>query len=719
MTLDIVRGTNGKPVATDELVQSLAGNSDLDGQLIVGFPLLASGADQQSIDAIFISPTLGAVIFDLVEGPVDDEYRDRQDELARLFQTRLLPHKALYSRRTLAIDLTVITFTPALSEFGEEDYPIASPDTIAAVLQELYTDYDNSIRYDTLLSAIQNISRLRAAKHSRPTQDENSLGARLKRLESSIATLDHKQSKAVIETIDGVQRIRGLAGSGKTIILALKAAYLHAQHPEWRIAVTYNTRSLHEQFRRLISQFCIEQSGEEPDWAKLNVLNAWGSIGGRGPTGIYAEFCHTNNVVYHDFRSASNNFRRSKAFASACEEALNAVTQPTPTYDAILVDEAQDFPPEFLRLAYMLLRDPKRLVYAYDELQSLDGSGLPSPEEIFGRDETGRALVALNQNSYDLGASRDIVLPRCYRNSRPVLSVAHAIGFGIYRDKPEKATTQLVQMFGQPGLWEEIGYEVLSGSLQPNSEVELSRTNESSPRFLEDHSTTDELIQFLRFDSKPDQDQWVAEQIERNLDTDELLHDDIVVVNPNGITARSNLSPLRSLLLRAGVKSHLAGVDTDADVFFDRGSRSVTFTGIHRAKGNEAGMVYIVNAQEGIDTTINLAQNRNRLFTAITRSKAWVRVLGVGREMDQLIAEYTRTRDADFHLRFVYPSEQEREKLRIVHREVTAKEQRDIEKTREGISSIVSKLNSGAVALEDLDPQAVAALTQILGSHDD
>ena len=60
---------------------------------------------------------------------------------------------------------------------------------------------------------------------------EDSQGAKLKQLENSIATLDNLQSKAVIETVDGVQRIRGLAGSGKTIVLALKAAYLHAQHP--------------------------------------------------------------------------------------------------------------------------------------------------------------------------------------------------------------------------------------------------------------------------------------------------------------------------------------------------------------------------------------------------------------------------------------------------------------------------------------------------------
>ena len=94
--------------------------------------------------------------------------------------------------------------------------------------------------------------------------NENSRGAKLKRLEDSIATLDNRQSRAVIETVNGVQRIRGLAGSGKTIVLALKAAYLHVQHPDWRIAVTFNTRSLKGQFRRLINNFSVEQAGEEP-----------------------------------------------------------------------------------------------------------------------------------------------------------------------------------------------------------------------------------------------------------------------------------------------------------------------------------------------------------------------------------------------------------------------------------------------------------------------
>src|SRR5262249_59142237 len=54
--------------------------------------------------------------------------------------------------------------------------------------------------------------------------------------------LDRWQKRGAIESPDGPQRIRGLAGSGKTVILALKAAYFHALHPDWRIALTFQTR---------------------------------------------------------------------------------------------------------------------------------------------------------------------------------------------------------------------------------------------------------------------------------------------------------------------------------------------------------------------------------------------------------------------------------------------------------------------------------------------
>ncbi|HSN65110.1 MAG TPA: hypothetical protein VLS94_00635 [Fusibacter sp.] len=84
-----------------------------------------------------------------------------------------------------------------------------------------------------MLAVIQSISTIRKGRKKREVQKVNSRGTKLKQLEDSIANLDNLQHRAVIETVKGVQRIRGLAGSGKTIVLALKAAYLHSQHPEW------------------------------------------------------------------------------------------------------------------------------------------------------------------------------------------------------------------------------------------------------------------------------------------------------------------------------------------------------------------------------------------------------------------------------------------------------------------------------------------------------
>jgi superfamily I DNA and RNA helicase len=166
--------------------------------------------------------------------------------------------------------------------------------------------------FPQLASAIQAISTIRKGKKRKETTKEDSRGGKLKALEDSIATLDNEQSAAVIETVEGVQRIRGLAGSGKTIVLALKVAYLHAQHSEWKIAVTFNTRSLKGLFERLINTFVIEQSGEEPDWDQVEIINSWGAPGGKSRDGIYYKFCKENGLTYNDFRTADAKFGSNK-----------------------------------------------------------------------------------------------------------------------------------------------------------------------------------------------------------------------------------------------------------------------------------------------------------------------------------------------------------------------------------------------------------------------
>jgi superfamily I DNA and RNA helicase len=116
------------------------------------------------------------------------------------------------------------------------------------------------------------------------------------------------------------------------------------------------------------------------------------------------------------------------------------------------VDEAQDFPAAFLRLCYEILGPDKRLVYAYDELQNLSSTSMAPPEELFGTNSDGSPRVVFSEPAPGEPHS-DIILEKCYRNSRPVLVAAHALGFGIYRRPSKAKAIGLVRMFENSQLW--------------------------------------------------------------------------------------------------------------------------------------------------------------------------------------------------------------------------------------------------------------------------
>ena len=666
------------------------------------------------------------MIFDLIDGPNVSRYGDRQDDSANRIEARLRMQRRLTSGRDLRIPIHTISFAPGASNPSRErDLPITNRSNLIDGLGKFRWPDSSSSVCISAMSTIESISTIRQSRVRRTTKSEHSKGAKLKRLEESISTLDNPQSRAVIETIDGVQRIRGLAGSGKTIVLALKAAYLHAQHPDWRIAVTFNTRSLKGQFRRLINAFSLEQTSLEPDWENLRVINAWGAPGGHERDGVYFEFCRTHDIEYLDYGSARNRYKMRDPFPRVCEQALKEVTNVTPRYDVILIDEAQDFSPSFLQLCYKFIKEPRRLVYAYDELQNLSGESLPSPEAIFGgaigdssgtthRPDSGSFRLHAPRMALSSRTMQDIILERCYRNSRPVLVTAHALGFGIYRNPSADASSGLIQMFENATLWTEVGYHVKSGDLMDGSRVVLERNHDSSPEFLENHSSIDDLVQFRCFDSVAQQDAWVAEEIGKNLEIDELRCDDIVVINPDPRTTRANVGNIRRKLFEMDIESHLAGVDTDPDTFFDTESDSVTFTGVFRAKGNEAGMVYIINAQDCHSTGRNLATIRNQLFTAITRSKAWIRVAGIGDGMRAIMAEFDALKKRQFELDFIYPDAAVRDQLRIVHRDMTAAEKKRVDSRQRNLASLVEELESGEIHVEDMDRAVLEKLREFL-----
>lgn len=699
MSLEIVRGSIKNALAINALVDSIRGLDLEEGTLYAGYPIIASADSSHTIEALLITSKHGLVAFDFPQpGTTIEDVRDIQDQIFYLIEGNLKKHETLRRGRALAITPNVISFYPVEGQVPNSDeagYLFASPATLGQVLgrcQQIEASY-----YKSLCAAIQRVTTIKPQKKRENVKLEDSKGAILKVIEKEIANLDQWQKKAAIEVPEGPQRVRGLAGSGKTIVLALKAAYLHAQHPDWDIAVTFHTRSLSQQFKDLIERFSLEHSGDKPNWNKLRILNAWGSS---NDPGVYSDVAELLDVVPMNFATAKHRFGYGRAFSGICNEILSYLNtyKDIGLYDAVLIDEAQDLPVSFFRMVYAVTRNPKRIVWAYDELQNLGDMYMPPVSELFGVDKDGTPLVSVT--NIENQAQQDIILPICYRNTPWALTLAHALGFGIYREKG------LVQLFDELSLWTEIGYRVESGVLEFGKHVCLSRKEGSFPKYFNDLIRPVDAIEAKKFESVIDQYVWIAEEIEKNITLDELDPDDILVIFPDAYTSKNQFQYLSDALLRKGIYSHLAGISTDRDTFTRK--NSITAASIYRAKGNEAPMVYVVNS-EWCATGFEMIKLRNILFTCITRSRAWVKICGVGNVMDILLKEIGDVVDSNYKLSFPIPSEEELSKIRMINRDRTEEEKKNITKASKNLQEIMKMIETGALH-PDLLPELKALL---------
>ena len=696
MSFDIVRGKITKPEQCKQLIDEISNyvnKSGDEGTLYLGYPLTANSESAITIEALFVSKAKGMIAF-IFGNMSDDEdtLKEQQDSLYYNIDFYLKKYTSLRKGRNLAFDPIVITILPDPIDV-EEGYIVTTNANILPNLDDI-VGFDGSI-YNKLCEVLQKVSEIKPRKKRSNVKEENSYGAIIRKIEREIANLDQWQKKAAFEIPDGPQRIRGLAGSGKTIVLALKAAYLHTQFPEMKIAVTYYTRSLYQQYVNLITDFVKEMSGEKVDWDNLDILHAWGSTTEHG---IYSNMSIKINIPPNNLTYAINKFGRNNAFQGCCEELLSIIDNNyVPYYDALLIDEAQDMPSSFFRLAYLNVKEPKRIIWAYDELQNLSDVEMPTLDEMFGTDENGN--LKINIENIEDEPKRDIILPICYRNPPWTLALAHALGFGVYH-KP------IIQMFDNLNLWKDIGYTVKKGRLRPNNTVCLSRKNAATPQYFEELINKDDSIIYKIFDNRESQYSWVANEIKKNIVNDELDPDDILVVFPDTYYAKGDYKDFARFLDSKGIKSVLAGVDTDKDTF--RVNDCITCSHIYRAKGNEAPMVYIVNSEfcaEGME----LIKLRNILFTSITRSRAWVRICGSGDLMTTIIKEIQDCKDNDFELNFKVPTLAEMQKTRRINRERTNEEKEKVAKVKYSVGELISQLESG-----EIDPELIPELDVLL-----
>lgn len=522
-------------------------------------------------------------------------------------------------------------------ERGDLHFIFQDLDTSAALTR---TKPLSESQWNSALSVVQNALPLqRTPLSTLPPEEGLTIGAAMRTVERDIALLDAEQVKVAHQMPPGPQRIRGLAGTGKTVLLAMKVANLHQHFPDKRILFTFWTQSLYSQLTRWIELFFRANAEAEPNWDKIHVQHAWG---GATKPGVYSSLCRRQVAPRLDFNSARAR-SRSQPFRAACQDALSRPIEPY--YDFALVDEAQDVPPEFFRMLYQMTHDPHAIYWAYDELQNLSSVETPGPSELFGNGPDGAPLVNLD-GEYPGGIEKDLVLDRSYRCPRDVLMLAHALGLGIYG----KACVQMLQSLAS---WRAIGYELESGELETGKPVVLFRPEEKSPnRVAKVYKGPQQLIGLAAFDSQEAECDWIAQSITNDIDKETVAPENIFVVALDTIRAKAFLGAIQQRLWLAGKNSLVAGVSDDSSVFARPGS--VTLATTFRAKGNEAHVVYVANSEMLGKYAVEV-DGRNRAFTAISRAKGFVRLTGSGPSMTPVQAEVHSILNDLPRFRFVFP----------------------------------------------------------------
>jgi len=496
----------------------------------------------------------------------------------------------------------------------------------------------SATQWNHLKGALGGTTIYRSTSESRPTETTGRASV-VEQLRRKIHDLDLQQERIGKQIPPGPQRIRGIAGSGKTVLLCQKAAHMHLKYPEWKIALVFHTRSLYDQIEGLVDRWInhfTNGSGERnPD--KLQILHGWGA---QDQPGLYGEMCQHHGFP-KQYPGQFNEGSPAEKLAQACAILLEN-RDIEPIYDTVLIDEGQDMvvadeykfegKQPIYWLAYQALRpnekNMRRLIWSYDEAQSLSSLKIPQAKELFGEDQS--RLVA---GTYPGGIQKSEIMKRCYRTPGPVLVAAHALGMGLKRDG------DMIAGFTRQDEWGAIGYEV-DGSFQAEgNQIILDRPSENSPnptpKLWEDN-----LINFATYDSREEEIEALARKIRRNIDVEGLSPSRdilVIVLGKWGGSTWGRQQAVAEALQRHGIDTYIPSAEelnaqasyesNNPNRFWHEGG--VTISRIHRAKGNEAEMVYVV-AADRVAQYENDLYMRNQLFVALTRSKAWVELSGTG-----------------------------------------------------------------------------------------
>lgn len=146
---------------------------------------------------------------------------------------------------------------------------------------------------------------------------------------------------------------------------------------------------------------------------------------------------------------------------------------------------------------------------------------------------------------------------------------------------------------------------------------------------------------------------WVVQQIEDNINQDELKPEEILVISLDWKNMPTDFAQLRQMLATMGIESSRPGEDTTKGMFQKKGH--VTLAGIFPAKGNEASVVYVIAFEKVGSNPTLVVQERNQAFTAMTRTRGWCILTGLGKKAEYLFKEIEQVLQNPEQITFTVP----------------------------------------------------------------
>ena len=207
--------------------------------------------------------------------------------------------------------------------------------------------------------------------------------------EDVLRVMDLAQEEIARNLGEGHRVIHGVAGSGKTLILAWRARHL-AQTLHKPVLVLVFNRSLAAWLRH---QFDAQGLGER---VTVRTFHGW---------------CADQLRLYHVPSPPPDADNFVEKLVQAVTGAVDRGQIPRAQYGALLIDEGHDFAPAWLKLAVQML-DPvtNHLLLLYDDAQSIYGE---NRSKSFSFRSVGIAA-----------AGRTKILKLNYRNTREILACA-------------------------------------------------------------------------------------------------------------------------------------------------------------------------------------------------------------------------------------------------------------------------------------------------------